>query len=589
MTTNSNGSQENVDAIQKRVSSSLEKILLCSSVALNKPMNWRKLWTPYAYKNCAGSKTSQECCRNPAVASIEALPKGDPVTRSAQIAGFASKFYDEMERRYFRGTKTSTKDKENAGAINSKLGTQEHINMAQLAKSSEHLRNILGDSDSDRENEERPQPQQQQQKEPDLVSYETDSAKVESQHNTDRKQDQVSASAAGEGCDNVILSTYQNAVRSVRCTRTHRTNSPQTLDVVREDTRSEGKAGMEDIEAAPSDAVEYNMDLGEENIQDSQEMRKEEEEKMPDPEPETKKEEVDAPKENNGSATQGASRLVVEKMSKYEAEMQELKDILFKTFEYVTHLKNDMSAAGSKQSIGTAPAIVQTSTKFPPSSLLPDRSPPQLLLDSAADPDRKRSAEDSFRSSNSSGLSTSKKNGHLASSRPTARSGRGIRRPRTRLRRMRRKLMRQVSRNRTLKVMLDQVRGDVEQLKREARVNAVGTMTVARGTESPTQRTVTSSIGGQVTTARQQSAVMLTQAKEQKTIQQENGGEELAYLEELNEKLTKQLEDNMQTMEELYTNHEQKARELESRDRDIQAKNQQISELKVMRTHMTVG
>jgi len=81
-----------------KANTSLENILLRSSGG-GKALNWRRLWTPHSQKQQI--KESQDN-----------LPQSNSITRSVQIPAFASKFYEELEQKYFKTSDKKTRGKQ---------------------------------------------------------------------------------------------------------------------------------------------------------------------------------------------------------------------------------------------------------------------------------------------------------------------------------------------------------------------------------------------------------------------------------------------------------------------------------------------
>jgi len=548
---------------QARVSSSLEKILLHSSTTLsNKAFNWRKLWTPYSQKGLTIVKNDQESIVN---SNLPLNLKNAEVAQSVQAPQFASKFYEEMERKYFH---TSKKENINTNNINVRQSNNEKVNLAVLAKSSEHLRNLLvgHDTDSD-ENEEN---LSNRGKEGDLVSYETESAK-----NAGNEGNQSERNID----ENVILSTYQNVVKNMRSTRVNK------LDVVREDTTYELKGNVEDFEQEN----EKNDVIQDSKILDL-------EPKMPDQVSEQSDNNVVIaesdrknfdPKSAQKVENEASARLVAEKMSKYETEVSELKDILFKTFEYVSQLKSDISSTASKHGSSTTSALVQTSMNIKKtdqnigSQSNNKRNSLDLVEEIKTDEDAQRNENEI------EGVTFQPQDANSEMESTTTRRKKNTynrKKLHKKLRETRTKLRNQKSRNKMQHQLLEQLKSDIEILKTEAK-----SITSRPQNASPLQKQNTgNSTGAQpLTTARYQTMVKdngnYQKLRNEELEKQENTkkDEEIAYLEDLNEKLTKQLEDNMKTMEEMYNTHEAKMKELEVKDKEIDRKNQQITELKV--------
>ena len=98
--------------------SSLEKALMKSSEYIEgNMMNWRKLWSPHSQNPELQIKQSKGNIYPQMQMQMQ------NVSQSVKIPGFASKFYEELEEKYF---KTSSKKKGS-----SKLPVQEQINEAE--------------------------------------------------------------------------------------------------------------------------------------------------------------------------------------------------------------------------------------------------------------------------------------------------------------------------------------------------------------------------------------------------------------------------------------------------------------------------
>eukprot|EP00826_Nyctotherus_ovalis_P001368 TRINITY_DN10206_c0_g7_i1.p1 TRINITY_DN10206_c0_g7~~TRINITY_DN10206_c0_g7_i1.p1 ORF type:complete len:388 (+),score=96.24 TRINITY_DN10206_c0_g7_i1:268-1431(+) len=318
---------------------------------------------------------------------------------------------------------------------------QTHRNNIIIGKSSEYLKKLLVNSDSEEE----------------IV-----------------EQEELSSQREENKEDNAILAVYQNVIKNARSTRVNKLEAAKT-----------------ESEQNPKESTENHDEMAEENDISLQN----------DSNFELALNNVEAIPEQEESKSDPAAKLMTEKMSKYEGEVQELKTILFRTFEYVRNLKDGIS---------------QPSTE-PPSKTL--HSPP---------------------------------------------SKRVKRKQNNQLKYLRRKLRIEELRNKTQQKMMEQLRGDIEMLKRG----------VAEG-NTQSERTA-----GNFASMRSETEVEKEQSQSATKLSPKS--EDVQRLEELNEKLTMQLEDNIRTIDELYNTQELKARELYAKNKEIEAKDQQIAELKVI-------
>ena len=415
----------------QEVNSSLEKILLCSVTnGSNAPINWRRLWTPNSQKQHSQVKESQESLME----TKQLLTKNKEVTQSMEAPGFATKFYEEMERKYFK----SSGKKENKDPSLSHT----HRNYTIIGKSSEYLKKLLVNSDSEDEIVEQ---------EEELSSHRE---------------------------ENAILAVYQNVVKNARSTRANKLEAVKTEPEQKEEHNNMIEANDISLQN------DSNFELALNNV------------------------EV-IPEQTEESKTDTTAKLMTEKMSKYEGEVQELKSILFRTFEYVRNLKDGIGANQSK-----AEVLVQTSKDF---------NSPELIK------------------------KVTKK-----------------RKENNQLKYLRRKLRIEQARNKTQQKMMKQLRNDIELLKRG----------IAEGLPQ-SQRT----IGTNFRTVRPESTSDKEQSESMTKLSSKT--EEVLRLEDLNEKLTMQLEENIRTIDELYNTQELKTKELNIKNKEIEVKDKQILELKV--------
>jgi hypothetical protein len=365
-------------------------------------------------------KESQESL----VETKQLFTKSKEVTQSMEAPGFAAKFYEEMERKYFKSS--GKKENKNPSLAHT------HRNDTIIGKSSEYLKRLLVNSDSEEE----------------IVEQE----------------EEVSSHRE----ENAILAVYQNVVKNARSTRV---NKLETVKTEPEHNIEENDISLQN---------DSNFELALNNVEA-------------------------IPEQSEEAKTDTTAKLMTEKMSKYEGEVQELKTILFRTFEYVRNLKDGIGTNQSKTE-----ALVQTSKDF---------NSPELIK----------------------GVAKKKKQNNQ-------------------LKYLRRKLRIEQARNKTQLKMMEQLRNDIELLKRG----------IGEGL-SQSQRTV----GSNFTTVRPDKE----QSESMTKLSPKN--EEVLRLEDLNEKLTMQLEENIRTIDELYNTQELKAKELNTKNKEIELKDKQIFELKV--------